>query len=121
MKQNVKLIFVLLLLFLLIIFGLAIETNNDNFNGTAAHTIIGPVTPLIFGSFLIFLKIGFWKTFLLSWLVTGLTYFLLLRFFIQHYLWNWQPEWFFFWIIQSVVLLLIHLLTNPRIPDTNLR
>lgn len=69
MKRNIKLVVVLVLLSLLASIGLALEAKTDNINGAAAHTIIGPVTPLIIGSLLIFFRMGFWKRFLFSWLV----------------------------------------------------
>lgn len=112
MKRNLSLITMIIVLIFIVIAGAVVETKHDIYNGTAVHIIIGPFAPLIIGTLVIFLRMGFWKTFIISWLITGASYYTLLHLAMWHYSSSWQPEWIVFWVIQSVILLVIHLITN---------
>lgn len=114
LKRNLSVIAVLIILTFIVIFGIVIESKPQMVNGTAMHLIIGPLVPLIFGTLVIFSRIGFWKTFLLSWFITSVTYYALLKLAMFHFSTSWQPEWVVFWGVQSVILLIIHLITNLR-------
>lgn len=114
LKKNISLIAVLAILISIVIYGVVLETKRDIFNGTAVHLIIGPLVPLIFGTLVIFSRMGFWKTLLLSWFITSASYYALLMLAMLHYSTSWQTEWVVFWGVQSVILLMIHLFTNLR-------
>ncbi|MDF2653013.1 MAG: hypothetical protein K0Q73_8818 [Paenibacillus sp.] len=114
MKKNITIIVALIILTFTVIYGIVQETKRDIYNGTAVHLIIGPFTPLIIGTGVIFFRMGFLKTFLLSWLITSVSYFALLILVMWHYSFEWQPEWIVFWGIQTVILLIIHVITNLR-------
>jgi hypothetical protein len=114
LKRNLRLIAVLTILISIVIYGVVLETKQDIHNGTAVHLIIGPLVPLIIGTLVIFSRMGFWKTFLLSWFITSVSYYVLLKLVISHYSISWQPEWVVFWGVQSIILLVIHLFTNLR-------
>ena len=85
MKRNLSLITVLIVLIFIVIAGAVVETKHDIYNGTAVHIIIGPFAPLIIGTLVIFLRMGFCKTFITSWLITGASYYALLNLAIWHY------------------------------------
>lgn len=116
MKNKLILKVVLIIQLCLVLIGVLAESLKQGiYNGSFVHILIGPVLPLLIGSLVLFVRKSFWIIFFWSWIVTSASYLLILILSVRHYAFEWQTEWVLFWLIQSIVLFVIHLLTRMKV------
>jgi len=91
------------------VYGVKEEVRMDIFNGAPYYLILVPSLTLTVGLFLNFVikKAAFWQVFVICWLGATVMFVILLVLGMWHYNDEWQPEWYFFWIVISIGLFVL--------------
>lgn len=109
-SQIIVLIFFIMASLSVVIFGIMGEAGigSAGFNGAPYHIFVIPFLPLT-GGLVVRLKISssFLPGFLLSWSASTMLFLTTAWLGMFHYGFDWQPEWFWFWVAMSAALFIL--------------